>query len=433
MIKIFQFNVLPASMLMIALFATTDAQESAILKEAVLAPSALEIELFDQQIVDRGRGMTQVFLIGEEKQVHIAGKAMPIEIPKGVETASLAYCRIYFVGRAGKVDKGIVVLIANYDTDDPKFFIDQNNDLDFSNDENSAAKRDKDGSFLLRLHGDHPDSTFTIQLMPFRGDKTMTRDKREKYRQMFQGLEDYMGGEFADAEYWYYNRRLNSRTSSVEVDGQKTMIGLHDYDCDGLYSGNRDRLIVGKYGDRHISFALSDGAINVVPGEIFMIGETPFCLVDAAENGSCLRIAKSEKMPQRLFVGSKVPEMTLKSFDGTSVELWSLIESDKLLVLDFWGHWCGPCVAAIPTSIEFQEKWKDRLTVVGIHNGDQESARELIRENEIPFPQFDFSDELEEMFFVDAWPSYVVISDEGKLLSFKSSFKKIVEMLEKNN
>lgn len=391
----------------------------------------ISVELNDERIVDRGRGMTQVYLLSDEDQIHNMGVAETIVKPREIDEAEIAYFRVYFAGRKGKFEKAIFVLVADFRSENPKYFIDQNGNLDFTDDQKTEPIKCEDGSIILVLSGDEKDSKFSLQLMPFRNDDDLTDESKARYVQLFDGLREAMGGKFVDADYWYFNRRLNTRTSSVEIDGRKVMLGLHDYDCDGHYNGERDRLLVGEFGAENISYRLADGAINTIPNEIFLIDETPYRFSSASADGTQLQIEKSDVMPERLFVGMEVPQLELKRFDGETVELQSLIEPEKLLVLDFWGQWCAPCLEAIPSSIEFHEKWNEKVVMVGVHMGDHEIARSITDEKKVPWHQFESSDQLQEIFFIDAWPTYIVIDDQGKLVSFRSSLKEIAELLEK--
>jgi len=62
--------------------------------------------------------------------------------------------------------------------------------------------------------------------------------------------------------------------------------------------------------------------------------------------------------------GLPAPEFKVESWvKGTPV---AKLEAGKIYVVEFWATWCGPCRAIIPHLTELQEKYKDKVTFIGV-------------------------------------------------------------------
>lgn len=139
--------------------------------------------------------------------------------------------------------------------------------------------------------------------------------------------------------------------------------------------------------------------------------------------------------------GMPVPEIKTKSTpDGSEFEIASL--RGKYILIDFWGVWCGPCVAEMPTLKRFQEKYKEKLVVLGINSGDtKEKMQKFLEENDYKWQQLmsvrgDSIDNFVTRFNVQGFPTKFIIDPDGKIVkrhlgSGEETFKLLETLLEK--
>lgn len=79
---------------------------------------------------------------------------------------------------------------------------------------------------------------------------------------------------------------------------------------------------------------------------------------------------KAGKIPS---VGDKAPEIALSAPDGTVIKLSSL--KGKVVLIDFWASWCGPCRKANPGVVKVYEKYKAQGFTVYSVSLDQNKDR----------------------------------------------------------
>lgn len=99
-------------------------------------------------------------------------------------------------------------------------------------------------------------------------------------------------------------------------------------------------------------------------------------VVAAAETPGCMAGAKPANW-----------DFKMKDLDGKEVSLASFKNSGKVVLLNFWATWCGPCKAEIPGFVELQEKYKDKLQIIGYSVDDPaDTAKKYAAEYKMNYP-----------------------------------------------
>jgi thiol-disulfide isomerase/thioredoxin len=86
--------------------------------------------------------------------------------------------------------------------------------------------------------------------------------------------------------------------------------------------------------------------------------------------GALLVLGLCHSVALGLDVGDKAPPLTVQEWvKGQSFDLQS-VKGKKVVVVEFWATWCGPCRASIPHLTDLQKKYKNDVIVVGMTSED---------------------------------------------------------------
>jgi len=111
------------------------------------------------------------------------------------------------------------------------------------------------------------------------------------------------------------------------------------------------------------------------------------------------------------------PDFKLTTLDGKPVTLAD--SHGKVILLNFWATWCGPCRAEIPDLIELQNKYKDRLQILGliVDDDDQDAIKEFIEKVGINYPVAIASNDIRFQYGgIAALPTSFVLDSEGRIV-----------------
>lgn len=113
--------------------------------------------------------------------------------------------------------------------------------------------------------------------------------------------------------------------------------------------------------------------------------------------------------------GKPMPDLSVTGWMNGEVKPEDM--KGKVVIVDFYATWCGPCMAAIPHNNEMLEKYKDKgLVIVGVCTSKrgQERMADVVSAKGIKYPTArDPQFASEEAWKVHYYPTYAVIDRKG--------------------
>ena len=132
-----------------------------------------------------------------------------------------------------------------------------------------------------------------------------------------------------------------------------------------------------------------------------------------------LAVAQQEDQPTIRFVRNPdpAPDFQLTSLDGKPVTLAG--SKGKVVLVNFWATWCGPCRAEIPDLVELQKKYKDRLQILGlvVDDDDLGAIKQFAARYGINYPVALATNDIRIQYGgIPALPTSFVLDSEGRVV-----------------
>lgn len=110
------------------------------------------------------------------------------------------------------------------------------------------------------------------------------------------------------------------------------------------------------------------------------------------------------------------PDFTLKSQRGDNLKLSEL--RGKVVLINFWASWCGPCRQEMPVLDELYRHYRPLdFTVLGVNvEQNSDTAKSLLKDVAVSFPiLFDDENKVSKMYNIKGMPSTILVDRDGNV------------------
>jgi thiol-disulfide isomerase/thioredoxin len=237
---------------------------------------------------------------------------------------------------------------------------------------------------------------------------------------------------------------VTGRAGSIASDGPKARFVIIDMNGDGCYDGSDDVMVVDLNGD-----GVLDGgpdSLELMPlYQDFVFGDIEWSLAELQSSGASVKLTKGdlaavveftpppagETKPQ---IGFYAPHFEEKVASGKSISLGAY--RGKVVLLDFWATWCGPCRVEVPHLIEAYKQFRGKgFEIIGISlDTDLDRMQAYTKAQKMDWPQvFDGRNrefKLANLYNVAAIPATFLVGRDGRIVATDLRGGKLAEAIE---
>ena len=343
----------------------------------------------------------------DDHMVNVNDNHYKITFPDSLKKGNLAWGNIYFTGNEkSTTGNSVFFLVREVNSPTPTIIFDTNGNADFHDEQPRVIT--VGNPFEMSFNHKSGKGKFPLLLTFFNQPEDSVRFIYYSYltKSLQHPLPSY---------YYFRDQRMNCRLVNLP-DGN--VVSLFDYDCNGLYDDERDRIYAGNLV---IDSEKNANALRYISadegGRLFFASNTyQFGEVDPEGNWVSLKaLNRVGETREKITSFNYETDQGRKNFKQGNV---------PYTLFYFWGTWCQGCHFSAPYVDSLKKVYKDKIDIVDLNHGDYpESKSRFIKKYQLSFTGHSIDQKNLDKLFVSGFPSYLLIDREGFVLSRTIDFR----------
>ncbi len=352
-----------------------------------------------------------------------------VNLPEMKNCRDTGYTYIYFSGSDNDIRQGyILALIGNYKRSRRTvyFFIDRNNDLDFSNDGLPDSLVTSQNDFKINLKNlNDKNANYSFKLTRFKyGENVRYKNLLTQHYKAHSGQK-----KFTKINYCFREQRYNSSISHFNNGKDSFTLGIKDVNVNGIYNdGCVDKLYVGAYNSQ-----INSDKLFIIKPEIkdntFEWGRKSYRIMNIHSNGDYLEIIEDDRITQtqKLKIGRKTPKFSYLNIFNIEHNLKEYRK--QKVYLFFWDKQSLSREDTIYLSL-LNKDFNDKLKLITLNHGDKpKQVRIKFYYDQIKWPVGYSNSEIAEKYFLENVSIGYYLDKKHRLINDQISPKEMYELM----